>query len=150
MKKIAFFLLIITLGCNKNKNNPGNTTNTERRGFTINFDGKEFVGIDSVKVLTGYTQYKGISPDKNLVSAILTDDINFEVDITNVPDSGIVKPLCDATCNSANGDAVITYRDGDGNNLTDFSGTVERISSSEIVINASKNGKVLTGWLKWK
>ena len=155
MKKSVIFLLttviISTMSCHK-ETTPDNGQTYIRTGFDINFDGKEYIGIDSAKIQTGYTQYKGVSlyGYKNIVTAVIPNNVSFSLEVTNVPDSGIIKTLCDSLCNSANGDAVISYRDGDGNNLTNFSGTVKGISSGEIQINASKNGKVLTGTLKWK
>jgi hypothetical protein len=154
MKKHLLSLVItgtvLFLGCKKNNDNSTSQLYTAR-GFTVSFDGKTYIGIDSADIRTGYTQYKGQSLDyNNLVSAVLVSDINFSLKIANVPDSGIVKNLCSSACVSKNGDAIVTYTDGDGNNLTDFSGTVTGISSGEVQINASKNGKVLTAKLKWK
>jgi len=155
MKKSVIFLLTIVvisiMSCQKEKTTDVNQAFTAR-GFSINFNGKEYIGIDSINIQTGIAQYKGFTLNSynNIVTALIPDNVNFRLDVTNVPDSGVVKTLCNSACNSANGDAVITYRDGDGNNLTNFLGTVERISSGEIKINAIKNGNVLAGTIKWK
>ena len=143
-------VVISTMSCHK-ENTPDKSQPYISRGFEINFAGKQYIGLDSINIQTGIAQYGGfhLNDYNNRVTALIPDNVNFRLDVTNVPDSGIVKTLCDSVCNSANGDAVISYRDGDGNNLTNFSGTVERISFGEIKINASKNGKVLTGTIKW-
>ena len=148
MKKILlFFILAITAGlasCKKNNNNVIKSSGTSQNGFKINYDGTDYSGL---------VMYNGgPSPSinsKNLVTGYQLSSVIFSIKITNVPDAGI-QSVCSSACDPSKGDINITFTT-DGTNLSEFSGTVERVSSSTIKINAaSKAGKTLTGTLQWK
>ncbi|MFT4153779.1 hypothetical protein [Parafilimonas sp.] len=62
MKRLLLFLLMAMqiTGLSCKKDNSQSQTDTAR-GFTIYFDKKEYIGLDSANIQTGVAQYKGVS-----------------------------------------------------------------------------------------
>jgi hypothetical protein len=79
---------------------------------------------------------------------IVTND-EFSIAVFNIPESGSAT-LKGSIYNASNGDVALTMTMlEDFKMLGGFSGTITRVATNKLTINANYSGKMLTGSIEW-
>ena len=120
------------------------STTNATGGYDLVYDGKSYKGDRSTFVLNPSSD-----PDfKNLLSVSNTD-ASFSVGIMNIPDSG-TKNLIAGSYSADNGDCALNFKVNGEMVNGGLKGTIERISSKKVKVNALNGDKPLTGTIEWE
>lgn len=144
---------VISASCSKKKeesfsqtSSTSTTTTTTNQDdyFSLTYDGASFTGT-SVNFVTHSSQD---SDHTNTLTASAGN--GWYIGVMNIPESGTQQLVGGTAYIANNGDCALTMTENGEMLMGGFGGSVTRISANKLQVNASRDGKSLTGTIEWQ